>query len=224
MPISPDRILYRDDHLLAVHKLPGELVVKGSGKLEKLPLLDFLKKTYPGLHPLQRLDFETSGVVVFARSSKILKKVLDTKFDQWKKTYLAVVMGVPRTGAGLRSANVIRFPLPSRIKGEKIDAVTEYRLIEEFAVASEVEAVITTGRHHQIRRHFAMIGHPLVLDDEYGDRTFNQRFARQFKYRRFFLHAAAVAFPHPVTGKMMTVEAAVPRSFEEIRRKLKIEN
>jgi len=70
MPIARDRILYEDEYLLAVNKLSGELVVKGSGKTEKLPLFDFLKKEYPGLRALHRLDFETSGVIILLGRKK----------------------------------------------------------------------------------------------------------------------------------------------------------
>ena len=85
MPIARDRILYEDEHLLAVNKLSGELVVKGSGKMEKLPLFDFLKKEYPGLRALHRLDLETSGVILFARTKEAYEKVMETKFAGWKK-------------------------------------------------------------------------------------------------------------------------------------------
>src|SRR3989338_10334133 len=74
--MSADRILYQDEHFLAVHKLSGELVVRGKGPVGKLPLLDFLKKDFPGLRPVNRLDFETSGVVLFARSKKALEMAL----------------------------------------------------------------------------------------------------------------------------------------------------
>ena len=74
MPLDPTRILFQDQHLLAVNKLSGELVVAGKGKVEKLPLLDFLKKDFPGLRAVHRLDFETSGVVLFARTKAAYEK------------------------------------------------------------------------------------------------------------------------------------------------------
>src|SRR3989338_6378438 len=103
MPISPDRILYSDDHLLAVNKLSGELVVRGKGKVGKLPLYDFLKKDYPGLRALHRIDFETSGVVVFARTKAAYNAVMNTKFDRWLKTYRTFVVGqLPSTKDSIR--------------------------------------------------------------------------------------------------------------------------
>ncbi|HLC75576.1 MAG TPA: pseudouridine synthase [Candidatus Peribacterales bacterium] len=215
MPISRDRILYEDIHLLAINKLAGELVVKGSGKTEKLPLLDFLKKEYPGLRPIHRLDFETSGVVVFAKSKEAYEKVIGAKFVGWKKIYRALVLGKIHSDAG-----EIAVPLPSRGSPEKIPAVTKYRVVQRFTHATDVEAEIESGRHHQIRRHFAAIKHPLLLDEEYGDRKFNRLFTRELKFRRFFLHAARVECVHPITGVHLVVEAPLPKPFVEVRKKL----
>src|SRR3989338_8998204 len=108
MSISSDRILYLDDALLAVNKRSGELVVRGAGEVGKLPLLDFLKKDYPGLQTLHRLDFETSGVVLFARNSAVAKQVLASKFDGWKKIYGLLVMG------RVKKRGVIDMPLSAR--------------------------------------------------------------------------------------------------------------
>lgn len=216
MPISRDRILYCDAAVLAVNKLSGELVVKGAGTVQKLPLLDFLKKEYPGIHPLNRLDFETSGIVLFARNNRILAECLEKKFTGWKKTYRTIVAG--RID---RDQGQITFPLPSRVKNEeKIPAVTRYRVLQRFANATDVEVEIETGRHHQIRRHFAMIKHPLVLDDVYGDEKFNRKFSKQTGYRRFFLHAWKLTFPHPVTRKLIEIEAPMPRVFEQVLERL----
>lgn len=216
MSISPERILYEDGQVLAVNKLSGELVVKGKGRIDRLPLLDFLKKDRPGLHPLHRLDFETSGVVLFAKNRAVLAMFMDDQTLMERKTYRALVAGVPK-----RKQGSIDFPLPARMGG-MVDAHTEYTVLQAFEHCALVEAVITTGRHHQIRRHFAKIGHPLLLDEEYGDLRVNQKVARKLKYRRFFLHAAAIDLKHPVTGKAMKIEAPMPKTFESVLSKLKL--
>lgn len=213
--IDRRRILFSDDSLLAVNKLSGELVVAGAGTSDKLSLLDFLRKDYPGLKPLHRLDFETSGVVVFARTKQVAEAVVTSKFNGWKKTYITLVAGrMPRLDG------VIRSPLPSRGQGV-VPAETVYRVLEIYANSCLVEADIETGRHHQIRRHFASIGHPLLLDEEYGNKGINRVFTREFRLRRFFLHAARVSFPHPVTGEPLTIEAPLPRVFESVLKKLR---
>lgn len=216
MPISQDRILFKDDVLLAVNKLSGELVVKGSGKLQKLPLLDFLKKDYPGIHPLNRLDFETSGIVLFARTKKVLADALASKFTGWKKTYRTIVAGRIKKEHG-----EIAMPLPARIKGSgNVAALTRFKVLKRFANSTYVEVEIETGRHHQIRRHFSMIHHPLVLDEVYGDEKINRKFAKQSGYRRFFLHAQKVTLPHPVAGKQIEIEAPMPKVFEAVLHSL----
>jgi 23S rRNA pseudouridine955/2504/2580 synthase len=214
MPIDPQRILYRDDHLLVVSKLPGELVVRGKGALGKFPLVDFLRREYPGLRAVHRLDFLTSGCVVFARTKAAHAAILNTKFDRWQKTYVALVAGSFRQKAG-----TIEKPLPARTGGT-VHAVTRYRVLEDFRIASLVEATIATGRHHQIRRHFAAIGHPLLLDEEEGNVQLNRDFARRFGYRKFFLHAARLTFPHPITGRAVRIEAPLPKAFQEVLRRL----
>lgn len=215
MPIASDRILYEDEHLLAVNKLCGELVVKGKGKVGKLPLFDFLKKDYPGLRVIHRLDHETSGVVIFAKSADVESRILNTKFDQWKKNYHTLLMGRVR-----RDQGAIRTKLPSRGKG-LVDAETLYTVLDVFAASTYVECQITTGRHHQIRRHFASINHPLVLDREYGDGKYNQLFRQELGFSKFFLHASSISFPHPMTGKIVEIEAPMPKPFAACVKKLR---
>lgn len=216
MPISPDRILYEDQWYVAVNKLSQELVVKGSGKVDKLPLLDFLRPQFPGIRPLGRLDFETSGVVVFARTKDALERVVESDFKGWTKTYQALAAGIFPKDVG-----EIRVPLPSRVSGEKVPALTRYRVLELFHGCTLVECTIETGRHHQIRRHLAMIKHPLLLDEVYGDKKTNSSFKRAFHYRRFFLHAATVAFTHPFTGEKIEITAPRPKVFEDALTKLR---
>lgn len=213
MGIHADRILYRDDHLLIVNKRAGELTVKagesrGEGQLDAL--FDFLHKTEPGLRVVHRLDFGTSGVLVFAKSGEAAEVIKNTKFAGWKKKYRAIV-----AGAVDRPAGSIRKKLEARTRDELVDAATHYTVLDKFPVATYVEATIETGRKHQIRKHFAAIGHPLVLDPLYGDPKKDKGFRKMCRYKRFFLHAMSLEFPHPVTGKIMTVEAPLPKSFEE---------
>lgn len=213
--IDSRRILFDDDSFLAVNKLAGELVVAGAGQSDKLSLLDFLRKDHPGLRALHRLDFETSGVVLFAKTKKAADAVLSSKFAGWKKTYVTLVAGrMPR------EQGVIRTPLPARGEGT-VPAQTDYRVLQVFANSSLVEADIFTGRHHQIRRHFASIGHPLLLDEEYGNKGINRVFTREFRLHRFFLHAATLEFPHPLTGETLTIKAPLPRVFEGVLKQLR---
>jgi len=210
MSISPDRILYEDDHLLAVNKLSSELVVKGKGAVGKLPLLDLMCQQYPGLRAVHRLDFETSGVVLFARTRDAAQRIKDSNFRGWKKVYRTLVAG--RID---RSSGIIRTPLPARSHGT-VPALTRYHVLKRFVNSSYIEADIETGRHHQIRRHFAAIKYPLVLDHVYGHKRFNQVFTNELKYRKFFLHAFSLDLPHPVTGEKLHIEAPMPKAFATV--------
>ncbi len=216
MPIAKERILYEDQWLLALTKLSGELVVKGKGKIQKLPLLDFLRKDYPSLAPIHRLDYETSGVVVFAKTKKTLKTVVESKFAGWKKTYLAIVAGSPNC-----NASEVNIPLPARSGTGNVPAFTQYRVLERFRGCSLVEVSFERGQKHQIRRHMSMIGNPLILDDVYGDDKPNRTFGKFLKMQRFFLHASKAEFPHPQTGKQTVVDSPMPHTFMAVLKKLK---
>lgn len=217
MPISPDRILYEDQWLLIVTKLPGELTVQGKGRLDRLPLLDFLRKDYPTLLPVHRLDFETSGVIVFAKTKAVLKKIVESKFEGWKKTYLALTLGPMRQKEG-----TVDIPLKARSSEGVVPAETKYNVLIVSPAASLVELSFERGQRHQIRQHMAMIGAPLILDDVYGNEKENRKFQRFLKMKRFFLHASAITFPHPVTGKEVAVKAPMPSSFKETMKKLRM--
>ena len=213
--INPDRILYEDEHLLVVNKLSGELVVAAAGE-GKTPLYDFLHKNYPGLRVVHRLDYATSGVLVFAKSAAVVKQIRESKFSGWKKAYRTLVAGdlQPKTGT-------ITKKLAARTHEGLVDAVTHYRVLVSFPHVSFVELEIETGRKHQIRQHMKMIGHPLILDSVYGDPRIDRAFKRHHHYRRFFLHAAGLTFPHPITGKMLHITAPLPKAFEQVLQELR---
>ncbi len=223
--IAPDRILFEDDALLVVNKLCGELSVAGadgplkkggSGGKSKEALYDFLHKSYPGLRVVHRLDYATSGVLVFAKSAAIVTAIRARGFTEWKKTYRTIV-----TGKMDRKEGVIERALPARASGEPVHAVTHFRTLAVFPKASFVELVIGTGRKHQIRKHMQMIGYPLLLDALYGDPRLDRVFKRTHHYRRFFLHAFSLTLPHPVTGTPLTIHAPLPKAFEEVLQELR---
>lgn len=215
MPISDDRILYRDDHLLVVSKRAGELVVAADGE-GPAPLYDFLHKTEPGLRVVHRLDFGTSGIVVFARTGNAARVIRDTRFAGWVKTYIALVHGVPEPKTG-----TIRKALKARTKDVAVPAVTHYSVRENFGKYAVLELRIDTGRKHQIRQHCASLHHPLVLDPLYGDPRRDRPFKQKNKYRRLFLHAWKLELPHPITGEKLKIEAPLPVAFHECLAKLR---
>lgn len=217
MPIRPDRILYEDEHLLVVNKLEGELVVAAGG-FGKKPLFDFLKKDHPTLRVVHRLDFGTSGVIVFAKTAEALRSIRAKDFKGWVKTYRALAAGYMNQRFGK-----IERSLPARTKNELVPAVSHFKVLEPFRTATYVEVKIDTGRKHQIRQHLKFIGHPLLMDPLYGNEEMDKAFKKKHKFHRFFLHAYSLEFPHPITGEKIRVEAPISQVFEKVLRELREE-
>ena len=214
-------ILYRDEHLVAVHK-PCGLFVHPTGLEARAPncrdiLRDLLAEPPFTVH---RLDRATSGVLLFALSQEAARRLgrlfADREVD---KRYLAVVRGHPPLQGRIEQA------LRERDSGSMQEAVTEYRRLRtavlEAAVGpypqawyALVEAVPLTGRRHQIRRHLAHLSHPVVGDTSYGDSAHNLYFREELGIRRLLLLAAELSFVHPFTGEPLTIRAPLP---EEVR-------
>jgi 23S rRNA-/tRNA-specific pseudouridylate synthase len=93
-----------------------------------------------------------------------------------------------------------------------VRALTRFRVVERFSETTFVRANIVTGRMHQIRLHFAQYGHPVVMDDQYGDFSFNKRLRKQCPLRRQFLHASTLALPY--RGKRQSWTAPLPTDLE----------
>jgi tRNA pseudouridine65 synthase len=208
-------ILYRDDALLAVDKPSGLLVHRGWGR-DATVLVDLVRDALgvDVVHPLHRLDRQTSGVVLFALSAEIAATMSDGFEDgAVEKRYLALVRGVvPAEGR-------IEQPIPRREDGPRVPAFTEFRRIAQAPTlprhVSLVEAIPRTGRLHQVRRHLKHIDHPVIGDANYGKGAVNRALATRYGLSRMALHAASVTFRHPVAGHEETVSAPVPSDLSE---------
>ena len=204
------RVLYETDDYIAVDKPEGvvSLAQAGRGGLPEL-----IRPHYPGqLFPVHRLDRGASGVIVFAKNAPAHRH-LNGEFDrrEVRKTYLAVVDGVPTSNRGQINAPIREFGSgrmgvdPKRGKA----STTEWKLAERLDGATLLRVSPATGRRHQIRVHLYHIGHPILGDLRYGDR------ARQERFPRLMLHALSLEFALP-SGERVTVEAPPPPSFESI--------
>jgi len=188
-------ILFEDDDLIVINKHAGIAVHEGKGILKSHSLLGMLEAAYRprGLIPrlVHRIDKDTSGLLVAAKNESIADE-LEKRFEegQIEKEYLALVVGHPHPKEGR-----IDFPLPGRDE-KPVSALTSYKVEKEFSETALVRVRIATGRMHQIRLHFAKLGHPVVMDDEHGDFGFNKRFRKAHRLKRQFLHACAIAFEH----------------------------
>ena len=208
-------ILYQDDVLLAVSKPSGLLVHRGWGR-DATVLVDLVRDALgvDVVHPLHRLDRQTSGVVLFALNAEVAARMGDGFEDGTvEKRYLALVRGVaPDEGR-------IDQPIPRRENGPRVPALTEFRRIAHAPTeprhVSLVEAIPRTGRLHQVRRHLKHINHHVIGDANYGKGAVNRALAERYGLRRMALHAASLTFRHPVSGHDQTVSASLPSDLAE---------
>ncbi len=225
-------LLFRDQWLLAVAKPAGietqPTPARYRGTLYAA-LLDYLHNPFrpldrPSLGMVQRLDRETSGVMVFSIHPRAHKELTACfTAHRVEKLYLALVQGVVVADSGEFRSHLARSRHDNRVssvpRGGK-EAVTRFRVLQRFPEASLVEVEILTGRTHQIRVHFAEAGHPLLGDRLYGKAS--------GKPRRQMLHALRLTLPHPQTGSLLVLEAPLPTDMqavlEHLRRGEPIEN
>ena len=236
-PIEPEvprefPILACDPYFMAIDK-PAGLPMHTTAKFWKNTLVAILRERYPeeGLQICHRIDRETSGVLLIARTreaASFLKRAFASR--AMKKTYLALVHGIPTPSSGVIDAPMrlieSRSHLMMGVEDDGLPAVTRYCVRETFARHALVEAAPETGRQHQIRVHLAHIGHPIVGDKLYGaseqafldycDSGMTPELLDLFDgLPRHALHAARLIFPHPETKEMITVESPLPQDLSD---------
>ncbi len=239
-------ILFEDDDLIIVNK-PGNLLSHPTDKIVDHTVLGVLRHCRPDLsklHLLHRLDRETSGVIALAKNSKAARAwTRHMEARRIHKEYVAIVRGIVSPPEGVIDLPIGKEGGDIRVRqwvnvASAVPAITKYRLQSFFRPGLKVQpgdsldqiqwSVVRvfpeTGRLHQIRVHFAAIGHPLLGDPLYtgqgeiykkmvdGRPTEADRTALGFP--RVALHAAALTFPHPTTKKEPRVEAPLPQDMD----------
>jgi 23S rRNA pseudouridine1911/1915/1917 synthase len=208
-PASGLAVLHEDEWLVAIHKPSGLLSVSTDSEREKTALALVKEHVgrpgHPGrAWPVHRLDRETSGVLLFALSRDV-QQIVQARWSEARKTYLAWVEGQPRPPQGTIDEplweDASLFVRVGQREGSK-EARTRYRTLETRGRHALLEVELETGRRHQIRAHLAWLGHPIVGDERYGSRA-----------PRMALHALRLELPHPVSGATLVLEAPPPRSF-----------
>lgn len=203
-------ILHRDKTLLVVDKAAGVLTV-GHGDTTERCLLDDLRADGLAAQPIHRLDRETSGTLLLcldARRRADLEQLFRKR--RVRKEYLALVHGIPAAREAEVDIPIKDLGATARVDPRGRRAVTRYRVEQVLPRAALLRIWIETGRHNQIRLHLAHLGHPVI-----GDRKFGRRGASIPGVRRTLLHAAALAFAHPVTGAKLLVRAPLPADMAE---------
>lgn len=220
-------ILYEDDDVVAIAKPAGLAVHPGSGTAQGRSAIDFVSAYFPDLTPrlVHRLDKDTSGVLLIAKHGKALRKLLSTmRMGKFHKRYMTLVFGIIAENEGTIDIRLERQETGQKIiAGRGKSSITHFRVMKRFDDATLVEAVIETGRTHQIRAHFKAIGHPVCGDDQHGDFAKNRDFRKNFGLKRQFLHAAFLSFPHPETEKTIAVTCDLPDDLEQVLARMKAE-
>jgi 23S rRNA pseudouridine1911/1915/1917 synthase len=215
--VSGFRIAYDDEHLLVVDKDAGVVVHPARGHTEGT-LSQLLAGSAAGGDParagiVHRLDRDTSGLLLVARSEPVhaaLQRALQRR--EIEREYLALVRGRPPARTGTIEAPIGR---DARVRTRMAvggaharEARTHFELDRALPDTSLLRLRLETGRTHQIRVHLQAIGHPVVGDPEYGDG------GDQLGLRRQFLHAARLAFAHPVGGARVEIRSPLPADLD----------
>ena len=240
-------IIYEDEEVMVINKPAGMVVHPGSGNYsgtllngvayylqQKNPSVN--AETLPRFGLVHRIDKNTSGLLVLAKTEKAMSHLAKQFFDHTvKRKYLALVWGdiqkdegtiIAHVGRNLRYRKLFE-AYPDGDHGK--EAITHYKAIERFNYVTLVECVLETGRTHQIRVHMKYIGHPLFNDDFYGGDKIVKGTVYS-KYKQFVdncfaicprqaLHAKTLGFIHPSTGNQMNFDSDLPDDMKAVIEK-----
>ena len=208
-------IVFEDAALLVVDKPSGVAVHGGSGV--SFGVIESLRAARPQAKLLElahRLDRDTSGLLIVAKKRTALVELHRMlREGQVEKIYLVVTAGTYR-GPGEIRESLHKYVTASgerrvAVKEGGMAAATRVKLLKSAPGFSLLEVRLLTGRTHQIRVHLAHAGHPVLGDDKYGDFALNRELVKT-GVKRLFLHAASLAFDHPVTGETLRLQSPLP--------------
>lgn len=205
-PPADDLIsLFVDDDIIVADKPSGLLSVPGRGAEKAICAASLLANRHGSAFTVHRLDMDTSGVMVFART-KAAQRALSICFQKRlpEKQYTAIVEGRPQGDSGTITLPIAKFsrqrPL-RHIDEDGQEAITHWQVVERDNHTTRLKLIPETGRSHQLRLHLSAIGHPILGDPFYGDTALA---------KRLLLHAEKLSFPHPETMKSIQFKAKPP--------------
>ena len=219
-------IVYEDDAILVINKPAGVAVHGGSGV--SFGVIEQLRSARPQQRFLElahRLDRETSGVLIIAKKRAALVELHEIfKQARARRYYRALVTGDIKQKVQHVKKPLLRYLTAEGERRVRIDPTGRYAhtivtSLQRYGDYTLVEAEILTGSTHQIRVHLKSLGHSIVGDDKYGDDDLRKRLWRQ-GFKRMFLHACRLRFPHPISGEWITVEADLPPECEELLQQI----
>ncbi len=226
----PLEMLYTDQDLLVINKPAGMVVHPAAGNhdgtmLNALLHYDETLRNLPRAGIIHRLDKDTSGILVVARSLNAHRSLVEQlQAREIKREYRALVCGVLTAGGtvdqplGRHPVNRIRMAVTAAGK----EAITHYRVLERFRAHSYLRVNLESGRTHQIRVHMAHLHYPLLGDPLYGGRlripagTSTELREQLQNFRRQALHARVLGLAHPTTGDWMEWEAEIPDDMQQL--------
>jgi 23S rRNA pseudouridine1911/1915/1917 synthase len=236
----PLEILFEDTYLLVVNKPAGLSMHPGAGNVTHTlanAIVHHVGKNQlgvgvsdrPGI--VHRLDKDTTGVVVVAKTTAV-HAALSKQFAERTvgRSYHALVFSTPRANRAIQvqEQGEVVAPIGRHPTNRKMMAIVEsgrpatttWRVLERFAHGTMVECVLKTGRTHQIRVHMNAIGSPVIGDRTYGDFSNLPRNLRDaaHSFGRQALHAASLAFSHPITGERLSFSSSIPKDLEALIR------
>lgn len=209
-------IIYEDKYIIVVNKKSGILTISSAREKEKTlyyKVSDYLKKKHKSnkVFIVHRLDKDTSGLVIFAKSEEVKRKLQ----DNWENTiriYYGIVHGNKINDKGVIESYLketkTNLVYSTKNKDGKL-AITEYERIKSNSLYSLLKINIKTGKKHQIRVHLNDIGYPLVGDKKYSN-------VKNKIVNKLCLHAYYLEFIHPVTNELIKLEIKYPKYFEKI--------
>lgn len=215
------KIVYEDDWLLIINK-PAGIPIHPSQLHYTDSLSNGIKYYFDTINlkkkirPVNRLDLNTSGLVIFAKNEYIQECLIKQMSSTFQKTYLAITQG---TFQSINISQTINAPI-SRKVGSIIErcidtngqiAITHYKVLKNFTNYSLVECILETGRTHQIRVHMSYIGHPLIGDTLYGEKS--------SIINRQALHCYKLSFLHPITKKHLEFCSNLPNDMLNLIKK-----